>query len=526
MMQLPKNVVVTGGSGFLGKAMVECLVEQGCNVTVFDITTAKFDSSQVTTVKGNLLNQEEVTAAFKGNGLVIHLASPNPSSDSQTLQKVNVDGTKNVIQACVNNGIEKLVFTSSASVVFGGDDQYGVDESIGYPSEFRDEYSRTKADAERAVLEAATQHKGKLATVSIRPHGIFGPKDAQLVPTLIEMARQNKSKFAIGNCDNVVDFTYVGNVVHGHMRAAEKLTPNSPVNGKAYFITNDEPIRFWEFMGKILTMFDYDAPSIRLPYKPMLAIAHVAQGVAKMLGKEITLSPSRLVISATHHWYRCEAAKRDLGYRPLWNLEQGLYLTKQFFRYLKNPRPRVRREDADTDADKGEGSNLSEEELPLYSEHEVARHNTKDDLWIIVDGYVYDVTKYVDRHPGGEEALLRKPGKDNSEGFHGPQHPDSVQSTIKRFIVGRIKTEADDPPVPEKSFTRDEVGKHNKEEDCWVIIDNKVYDMTTFVPKHPGGPQILIDRAGTDITTEFFGPQHGPEVKNMLYRFILGRVAE
>lgn len=519
--QIPGKVLVTGGCGFLGKNLVECLAKQGCQVTVFDVTSKNLGFDNVKTVKGNLLNEEEVIDVFKGHDLVFHMASPSQDSDTKTLENVNVQGTKNVIKACKKNNIKKLVFTSSASVVFAGEDQYGVDETVPYPSTFRDEYSRTKTEAEKLILQAGAN--GGLATVSIRPHGIFGPYDGQLVPTLVEMAQKKKTRFAIGDTSNVVDFTYVGNVVHAHLLAAERC--ESPkVNGKCYFVTNDEPVRFWEFMSWVLDMLEYDPPSLRLPYKLIWGIAYIADAFAKRLDVKINLSPSRIVIAATHHWYCCEAAKKDLEYKPLWSLKEGLFLTKQFFKHFKNPHPRNRKKDNLGDDD-SLAKAVDENNLPLYSPHEVARHNTKDDLWIIVDGYVYDITKYAPKHPGGD-AIFRKPGQDNSEGFHGDQHPDTVNTTIKRYLIGRIKTAADDPPVPDKTYTREEVATHTSETDCWIIIDDVVYDISTFVPKHPGGADILLQHAGQDATKAFYGPQHPPEVKSMIYKFVRGRVAD
>ncbi|GFN83796.1 sterol-4-alpha-carboxylate 3-dehydrogenase [Plakobranchus ocellatus] len=178
-------------------------------------------------------------------------------------------------------------------------------------------------------------------TVAIRPHGIFGPKDLQLVPITAEMARAGKTKYIIGDGKNVVDFTYVGNVVHGHILAADHLNPGSAVCGKAYHITNDEPIFFWTFMTRLLAGLDYPAPRVHLPYWPLYFLAVILQFIAWILSPAViftpSLSPMKVALAGTDHFYNCERAKKELGYRPVYTLDQALKLTIEAYPHLKNP---------------------------------------------------------------------------------------------------------------------------------------------------------------------------------------------
>lgn len=227
-----KKCTVIGGSGFLGQHMVEQLLARGYTVNVFDIRQG-FDNPQVQFFLGDLCNQQDLYPALKGVNTVFHCASPPPSSNNKELfYRVNYLGTKNVIETCKEAGVQKLILTSSASVVFEGSDIKNGTEDLPYAMKPIDYYTETKILQERAVLSANDPEKNFLTT-AIRPHGIFGPRDPQLVPILIEAARNGKMKFMIGNGKNLVDFTFVENVVHGHILAAEHLSKDEALDRKS-----------------------------------------------------------------------------------------------------------------------------------------------------------------------------------------------------------------------------------------------------------------------------------------------------
>lgn len=234
--------------------------------------------------------------------------------------------------------MQKLVLTSSASVVFEGKDIKNGKEDLPYAKKPIDYYTETKIEQEKLVLEACDKEKGFL-TAAIRPHGIFGPRDPQLVPILVDTARRGKMKFIIGDGTNLVDFTYVENVVHGHILAAERLRPESPACGKAYHITNDEPIRFWDFMSEILVGLGYAAPRYHLPYMLIYGLALLLWLVALILRPLVsfkpTFTPMRVALAGTHHYYSCERAKEDLAYRPVVGLKEGIARTVQSYPHLK-----------------------------------------------------------------------------------------------------------------------------------------------------------------------------------------------
>uniref|UniRef100_A0ACB8FX69 Uncharacterized protein n=1 Tax=Sphaerodactylus townsendi TaxID=933632 RepID=A0ACB8FX69_9SAUR len=316
-----KKCTVIGGSGFLGQHLVERLLEKGYSVNVFDIRKG-FENDQVQFFLGDLCSKEDLLPALQGVTVVFHCASPAPSSNNRELfYKVNYLGTKAVIEACKEAGVQKLVLTSSASVVFEGTDIKNGTEDLPYAKKPIDYYTETKILQEKEVLSANDPERN-FFTAAIRPHGIFGPRDPQLVPILVQAARSGKMKFMIGDGKNLVDFTFVENVVHGHILAAEQLQKDSPLCGKAFHITNDEPIPFWEFMSRILTGLEttYGSPNKESPLSA--------------INSHFCPPHMRVALAGTFHYYSCERAKRDMGYKPLVSLDEAVVKTIQSYPHL------------------------------------------------------------------------------------------------------------------------------------------------------------------------------------------------
>ncbi|XP_060612252.2 sterol-4-alpha-carboxylate 3-dehydrogenase, decarboxylating [Anolis sagrei] len=338
LRQANKKCTVIGGSGFLGQHMVERLLEKGYAVNVFDIRKG-FDHDKVQFFLGDLCRKEDLLPALQGVTLVFHCASPAPSSNNRELfYRVNYLGTKAVIEACKEAGVQKLVLTSSASVVFEGTDIKDGTEDLPYAKKPIDYYTETKILQEKEVLQANDPERNFL-TVAIRPHGIFGPRDPQLVPILVQAAKSGKMKFIIGDGKNLVDFTFVENVVHGHILAAEQLQTNSPLCGKAFHITNDEPIPFWEFLSRVLTGLGYEAPKYHIPYWLAYYLALLLSLVVWLLSPFVairpTFSPMRVALAGTYHYYSCEQAKKHMGYKPLVSLDEAVAKTVKSYPHLQ-----------------------------------------------------------------------------------------------------------------------------------------------------------------------------------------------
>lgn len=332
-----KIAVVVGGCGFLGRHLVEGLVERGYKVRVFDLRTT-FSMEEVEFSTGDLCKKEDLLPILEGASIVFHTASPPPSCNNRDLfYQVNVGGTQILLEACLEAGVGRLVLTSSASVVYEGKDIKNGTEELPYALRPMDYYTETKILQEKLVLEY--NDPGGILTIAVRPHGIFGPRDPQMLPTVVSAAQAGKMKYIIGDGKNIVDFTHVKNVVHGHILAAESLTQYSSTAGQAYNITNNEPIPFWTFLSRILTELDYPPPSIHLPYWLLYLIAWLLQCLSLLLSPltsfKPTFTPMRVALAGTHHYYSCQKAQRDLGYSPPLSLEDGLQQTIDTFSHLK-----------------------------------------------------------------------------------------------------------------------------------------------------------------------------------------------
>eukprot|EP01104_Vermistella_antarctica_P011758 TRINITY_DN331_c1_g3_i1.p1 TRINITY_DN331_c1_g3~~TRINITY_DN331_c1_g3_i1.p1 ORF type:complete len:353 (-),score=62.54 TRINITY_DN331_c1_g3_i1:358-1416(-) len=332
--------LVVGGCGFLGRYIVEQLLEtRGDDVTVrvFDLRKT-FDNDAVDFVTGDLCNPSDLRVALQDVSVVYHTASPTHGRGRALYYRVNVDGTNNLIEMCKQCGVPKLVFTSSASVVFDGSDIKGGDESLPYCPRHIDPYNETKELAECAVLDA---NSNKLRTVALRPSGIFGPRDVQAWAGMIEAAKKNKTSFMIGDGSNMCDFTYVMNVAHAHVIAADRLEEGSNVCGQAYFITNDEPIPFWDMPKFCWKSLGYPLPKYQLPFGVVKWIACISDLVVWLLSPLVQIHPTftyfRIVNCGANRHFSCEKAKRDLGYAPLVSLQEGMRRTAEYFQFERNP---------------------------------------------------------------------------------------------------------------------------------------------------------------------------------------------
>jgi len=325
-------VLVTGGGGFLGTALVRMLRERGLPVKSLARRYYRHLSELgAEQVQGDIADPRVVAAAVEGCKTVFHTAAKAGIwGPEQEYQKTNVEGTRNVIVACRPAGVERVIFTSSPSVVFNGRDLAGVDESAPYSSRFEAAYPRTKARAEQIVLEA---NGAELATVSIRPHLIWGPGDNNLLPRIIARARRGQLR-RIGRSDPLVDPVYIENAALAHLLAAERLEVGSAVAGRSYFVTQGETIPLWEMVDHLLAAAKL--PPVRRRVSLPLAIA--AAGLL-----EITYSLSRRAQEppmtrflarqlSTTHWFNIEAARRDLGYQPRVSIAEGLRRLERWLR--------------------------------------------------------------------------------------------------------------------------------------------------------------------------------------------------
>ncbi|KAL0960969.1 hypothetical protein HGRIS_005966 [Hohenbuehelia grisea] len=325
--------LVIGGSGFLGRHIVQCLLDRGDTVSAFDVVQRYHD---VPFYDGDLTQYDSLLTALKKSGAtcIIHTASPHARGASTGLfWKVNVKGTNTIIQAAIDAGVRKLVYTSSSGVVFNGSPVNGINETYPICDKHMDVYMETKAKAEEAVLKA--NGKRGLLTVALRPSGIFGPGDRQVMVGMFRLYEGNRTHVQIGDNSNRCDWTYVTNVAHAHVLAADKLgsEPSLPVAGEVFFITNDDPWFFWDFANAIWDRLDGLYPGKRQKRKPTVIprqvgfmLAWFAEWFSWITGRPPTFTRFNMTFSCTPRWHSIEKAKKNLGYRPQVSMDEGLEL--------------------------------------------------------------------------------------------------------------------------------------------------------------------------------------------------------
>lgn len=318
------KALVTGGGGFLGGAIVRMLRERGDEVVSYSRGRyPALEALGVRQVSGDIADSEALTCAAQGCDTLFHVAAKAGIwGDYAEYYQANVTGTEAVIAACRANGIDRLVATGSPSVVFDGRDIEGGDESLPYPDHYEAHYPQTKMLSEVAVLRA---NSPGLATVSLRPHLIWGPGDNHLVPRIIQKGKAGRLK-RIGNRPCLADTVYIDNAAKAHLLAADRLHPGSPIAGKAYFITNDEPLPLWYMVDSILAAGGL--PPVKGEISPELArlIGTGCEKVWSLLRLSGEPPMTRFVADelSTAHWFDITAAKRDLDYCPEVSIEEGL----------------------------------------------------------------------------------------------------------------------------------------------------------------------------------------------------------
>jgi 2-alkyl-3-oxoalkanoate reductase len=318
------RVLVTGGGGFLGTAIVRLLRRRGAAVRSLSRTLhPHLEELDVEQIPGDVADAGVVVRAAEGCGTVFHTAAKAGLwGPQQEYHRANVQGTRNMVDACRACRVPRLVYTSSPSVVFNGKDLAGADESTPYSSRFEAAYPETKAIAEQLVLAA---NSDRLTTVSLRPHLIWGPGDNNLLPRIIARSRSGRLR-RIGRKNAMIDPVYIDNAAEAHLLAADRLTPGSPVGGKAYFVTQGETIAVWDMINALLEAAHME-PVRRSISRPLaLAGAGVLEAAYRLSGRQDEPPMTRFLARqlSTTHWFRTEAARRDLGYRPQVTIAEGL----------------------------------------------------------------------------------------------------------------------------------------------------------------------------------------------------------
>ena len=315
------HALVTGGGGFLGSAITKALIQKGDNVTVVGRGTYFHLPQSVNILQGDIRDYEFIKSCSKDVDVVFHTAAlPGIWGPIREFFSINVQGTENIIKACRENSISKLVFTSSPSVVFAHSSLEGVNESAPYPDTYLCEYSNTKAIAEKMVLQ---ENDSSLCTTAIRPHLIWGPGDPHLIPRILKKASDNRLMI-VGDGSNQVDMTYIDNAVSAHLKVA--LAPNSKVAGKAYFVSDDDPVVLWKWINNLLDRLGVSLVTRKISYNNAMRLGTFLELLYGFLRLKSEPPMTRFLASqlATSHYFDISNAKKDFDYQPLVSQEEGI----------------------------------------------------------------------------------------------------------------------------------------------------------------------------------------------------------
>ena len=329
------RVLVTGGGGFIGLALVRELCGRGIDVRV--LGRHRYPAAVAAgaiCVEGDIRDLATVIQAAAGCDTVFHVAAKAGIwGPFKEYFAVNVTGTLNVLAACKKKGVQALVYTSTPSVVFDGHDLEGVDESAPYAAKPLCHYATTKILAEQQVLQA---NSDQLQTIAIRPHLVWGPGDTNLIPRLMARGREGSLRI-IGDGSNLVDIAYIDNVVHAHLLAAENLATTTTAAGHAFFIGQQEPVLLWSWINELFVRMDVPIVDTRLSLGKAKAIGWLLEKVYGILQLEQEPKMTRFLAEqlALSHWFSKKNAKNLLGYSEKVTTEQGV---ERLIRWLQRSR--------------------------------------------------------------------------------------------------------------------------------------------------------------------------------------------
>jgi 2-alkyl-3-oxoalkanoate reductase len=335
------KALVTGGAGFLGLYITEQLVARGDSVRVMSRHShPRLGELGVDWQQGDVRDPASVERACRDIEIVFHVAAvPGIWGPWKLYYETNTLGTRHVLDACRKHQVARLIYTSSPSVIYDGADHLNVDESYPYASRYLCHYPHSKALAEQEVV--AANGRDGLATVSLRPHLIWGPRDNHLVPRLIARARSGRLR-RVGKGQNVISMSYVENAAAAHLQAADALQIGSPVAGKAYFINEPEPVNLWNWIDELLSLAGLAPVRKSIPSGVADALGGLGETIywTFRLSAEPPMTRFLAQQLSGSHSYQIARAQRDFGYKPLVSVEEGMRrLEPELKRLASSPPP-------------------------------------------------------------------------------------------------------------------------------------------------------------------------------------------
>lgn len=322
---MDKIAVVTGGGGFLGRALCLQLIASGfCVRAIQRGEYPELAARGIVCFREDLAKPSNAFASiFDGVHVVFHVAAKvdmwGPYED---FYRVNVTGTQNVLNAAQSAGVPFFVYTSSPSVIASGVDLRGVDETVPYPQSYSANYPKTKSIAERAVLDASGDG---ICTCALRPHLIWGPGDTNLIPTVLERAKAGRL-VQVGAGENKVDLTYIDDCVAAHLCALTALEQKpDQAGGKSYFISQGDPVGLWQWINEILERHNMPPVKRKIPVRLAHTLAALFELVARLRpGTEPLFTRFLVEEMATDHYFDISRARELLGFIPRYSVAEAL----------------------------------------------------------------------------------------------------------------------------------------------------------------------------------------------------------
>lgn len=343
-----RTCAVIGGGALIGRSLVHRLLKLGGWVVKIanspelehdgsSIINEAISSGRASFVTVDLHSKSQISQAIEGSRVVFYLQPSTSSNDFYTNYTLIVQGVKNVINACRECKVKQLIYNSSADVVSNWSyDIDNGDELLPYATKF-DMLADLHTQAEALVLYA--NDIDGLLTCALRPCNVFGPGDVKIIPFIVKGAKFGWTKFILGSGQNKSDLTYVENAAHALICAEEALRSHMvSVAGKAFFITNSEPANFWEFVSCILVGLGYQRPTIKLPAMLARKIIVLVKWIHGKLNSSklncFTAVDNFVELALCTRTFNCSAAHKQIGYKPVVSLEEGVALTIESFSSL------------------------------------------------------------------------------------------------------------------------------------------------------------------------------------------------
>ena len=324
------KALVTGGGGFLGKKIVEMLLARGDRVVVLGRSKyPEVEAMGAETVQLDITKKEGLQDACEGVDVVFHVAAlAGVWGPREHYWNINVEGTRNMLEAAKAAGVKKFVQTSSPSAVWdGGDMAFVTEADCPYPNSFLMDYPETKAISEQDALKANCP---EMSVTAIRPRLIWGPGDPHLIPRMIE--RHSRLKI-IGNGKNKVGICYVDNAAHAHILASDVLSPESPNAGKAYFVADDEPVEIWNWLNRFMERLGKKPITSKVPRNLAYGLGVIMEVVWRTLGIKGEPFMTRFVACSlsADYYYNLKNARADFGYHQLVDPNEGFEKMVAYF---------------------------------------------------------------------------------------------------------------------------------------------------------------------------------------------------